>query len=679
MLTQTTNRWYHYLALAGVLAAALFLRVYNISSVGYGNLYYASTVFSMLTSPGNFFFGSFDPSGFVTVDKPPLGLWIQALSASIFGFEGWALLLPQIMAGVLACLVLYWLVRRYYGPNAGILAALILAVTPITVAADRNNTMDAQLVLVLLLSASALMLAVEKGSLKWLLGGALLIGIGFNIKMLQAFMILPAFYGLYFLAANTTWFKKIVHLAIATLVILVVSFSWALAVDAIPAEYRPYIGSSQDNSVTELITGHNGVKRLGSMASLLGLKPASGPGPQNGLASQPPSGLPPLNPDGTQPQPGNFAPPNGQRPPQGGQGRLGGQGGPMGNETGTAGILRLFNQSLVGQVSWLLPLALVMMLALSFRQKFTWPLNRGSQFALFWGLWLIPMVIFFSFAGLFHRYYLEMLAPAIATLVAAGLVSLTDDFIEQHTIGWLLPVSILGSAIFEAAVAGIRWPGWAGWAAVLTVLLGGAAGLGLIMMRVLPSTFRIGVRQIVMLGVVALLVIPVLWSTTPLHSSDVGLPYAGPELVQRQSPNQQNARLTDDAAPRRDNNNNLTNSIKLVEYLNAHYNGETFIVAGMRASDVAPVILQTGKGAMAIGGFSGSDPILTLDKFTAYIKNGQLRFVLTGNSGPNGNNKQDISQWVTNNCTPVPEADWSSGSAPSNGPGQGGQALYDCK
>jgi 4-amino-4-deoxy-L-arabinose transferase-like glycosyltransferase len=144
---------YHPLALIAVLAVALFFRAYHIGLVGFGNLYYASTVYSMLTSPANFFFGSFDPAGFVTVDKPPLGFWVQSFSIAVFGFKGWTLLLPQIVAGVLSCLVLYWLVRHYFSPNAGLLAALILALTPIAVATDRNNTVDAQLMLALLLSA----------------------------------------------------------------------------------------------------------------------------------------------------------------------------------------------------------------------------------------------------------------------------------------------------------------------------------------------------------------------------------------------------------------------------------------------------------------------------------------------------------------------------------------------
>ncbi len=676
---------FHYLALIGVLAVALFFRAFNIGAIGYGNTYYAATVFSMLTSWKNFFFASFDPAGFVSVDKPPLGFWIQAANAAIFGFQGWALMLPQIAAGVLSCLVLYWLVRRVFGPGAGLLAAFILAVTPIAVAAERNNTIDGQLLLTLLLSTAALMLAVERGSWLWLALGAALIGLGFNIKMLQAYMILPAFYGLYFLAARTTWLKKLAHLAVATVVILVISFAWVLVVDATPTDQRPYVGSSTDNTVMELIAGHNGAERLGQIVSWFGFSSQRGRGPAANSAparidSQPPLGLPPFNP-GDQPQ-GAFPPPpraDGAAAPQfgPGNGQPGGPGnpGPGANETGQAGPFRLFTEQLAGQVTWLLPLALVMLLALIFRKRWSWPLNAELQSALFWGLWLVPMAIFFSYAGLFHRYYLEMLAPAVTALVAGGLVVLTRDFAAGRWSGWLLPLGIVASAAFEATIMARYWAGWAGWAVVLTLLFGTVAGLGLMLMRFVPPLLRQGTRQMVMVGLVALLAAPVLWSTTPLAGNDVALPYAGPELLRRNVPASQ---------PRVDDNRQLVsfqipavagNDNALIQYLAANYHGETFIVAGMSSNAVAPIIIETGKAAMAIGGFSGSDPILTADQFAGYVQRGELRFVLLGAglNGPGGG-QREITQWVQAHCQPV---DLSSDN--QFNPRDSRQTLYDCK
>src|SRR5919199_3041126 len=175
------------IALAAILCLSAFLNIFRLTDAGYGNSYYAAAVKDMLISWHNFLFVSFD-SGFVSVDKPPLGLWVQAASAYLLGFHGWALLLPQALAGVLCVALLYHLVRRPFGPVAGLLAALVLTLTPIVVATSRNNTMDMLLVLVVLVAAWAFVVAAERGGLGWLLLGAVLVGLGFNIKMLQAFL-----------------------------------------------------------------------------------------------------------------------------------------------------------------------------------------------------------------------------------------------------------------------------------------------------------------------------------------------------------------------------------------------------------------------------------------------------------------------------------------------------------
>src|SRR4051812_21824446 len=182
-----------HLALATILSLSAFLNLFHLTNVGYGIPYYAAAVKNMLSSWHNFFFVSFD-AGFVSVDKPPLGLWLQAASAYLFGFHGPSLMLPQAIAGVLSVAVLYHLVRRAFGRVAGLLAALVLALTPISVATSRNNTMDILLVLVVLLAAWAFIHAAQSGSLGWLVVGALLVGLGFNIKMLEVFLVLPAFY-----------------------------------------------------------------------------------------------------------------------------------------------------------------------------------------------------------------------------------------------------------------------------------------------------------------------------------------------------------------------------------------------------------------------------------------------------------------------------------------------------
>ncbi|MCX7683357.1 MAG: glycosyltransferase family 39 protein, partial [Anaerolineae bacterium] len=246
-----------------MIVLAIFLRFYRLGSYGVGNAYYAATVQSMLTSWHNFFFASCEPGGSVTVDKPPLGFWVQAASAYVLGVNGFALALPQALAGVLSVPLLYAIVKRQWGVGAGLIAAAALATMPVAVAVERSNAVDGLLTFVLLWATWAFLRAARQGRFRDLLYGVVLVGLGFNIKMMQALMPLPAFYLLYFLGAPHRWRKKVAYLAAATVVLMGVSLSWALAVDLTPADRRPYIGGSGNNTVLGLIIGHNALTRLG--------------------------------------------------------------------------------------------------------------------------------------------------------------------------------------------------------------------------------------------------------------------------------------------------------------------------------------------------------------------------------------------------------------------------------
>jgi len=353
---------WHRMALTAVLALSAFLNLSRLTSEGYGNIYYAATVKDMLTSWHNFFFASYD-AGFVSVDKPTLGFWIQASSVYLFGFHGWSLLLPQALAGILSVALLYHLVGRSFGPVAGLLAALALALTPISVATNRHNNLESLLVLTVLLAAWVFILAAETGRLRSLLVGALVVGLGFNIKMLEAFVVLPAFYVLYLVAAPVGWRRRMIHLGLATVVIVAASLLWVVAVDLTPAEQRPYVGSSSFDTETDLIVGWNGVERV--------------VGSDKGV--------------------------------------------------GDPGPLRFLDPQLAGQIGWLLPLAFVGLAVASWQSWKRRPslrlLNRQQQALLLWGTWLMTLVVFFSVAGDWDPYYLAMLAPAVAALVGAGGVS----------------------------------------------------------------------------------------------------------------------------------------------------------------------------------------------------------------------------------------------------------------
>src|SRR6266516_656644 len=260
---QRKKRWFawHRLGLVGITLISVFMNFYELGKNGFGT-YYPAAVLSMTDNWHNFFFLAYDPGGFVSIDKPPVGFWLEAASAKIFGFNSVSILLPQALAGVLSVLLLYYLVRRHFGVVAGLLAALALALNPISILTNRNVTIDSTLTLVLLLGAWTVLKAAETGRLRWLLLTAFIVGIGFNIKTLEAYLVVPAYGLLYLLAAPKSIWKRIGHLALAGVLLLVVSFSWIAAVDLTPASQRPYVGSTQDNSELSLALGYNGVQRL---------------------------------------------------------------------------------------------------------------------------------------------------------------------------------------------------------------------------------------------------------------------------------------------------------------------------------------------------------------------------------------------------------------------------------
>ena len=504
------------IALSLILILSLILNLANLNIEGYANQYYAAGVKSMTLSLKNFFFISFDPASFVSIDKPPLGFWIQAIFAKIFGFSGWSIILPQAIAGVVSAGLIYVIVKRSFGTAAGLISAICLAVTPVFVAVSRNNTCDNLLVLTLLLACLVLSKAAEKGKLKYLLIGLAIVGIGFNIKMLQAYMIIPAIYITYLLSNTVSFKKRIVHLMAGTVMLLLVSLSWAFIVDLIPEKSRPYVGSSTNNSVMELIMGHNGLERLG-----IGSKSTQGGGAPGGMdgknqqktdgtssatknknsqqtskdngqtEGEPPSidndqmqGEPPSMDNGemqgqppsmnneqmqsTQPNTqqegkGNGNPPNGDGKgpggmPPGGNGMQKPNGGGMGGTFGgqeVASIARLFsNNSLSDQIIWLFPLAIFGFIAAAIKEKLNKTFDNKRKLSLvLWNMWLLPEFVYFSFTkGLFHPYYLTMLAPPIAALAGIGIVSMWELYNEEGWKSWILPVALIADGLTQILI-----------------------------------------------------------------------------------------------------------------------------------------------------------------------------------------------------------------------------------
>ena len=449
--------WYGF-ALAAILLLSAFLNLHGLTGEGHPNSYYSAAVKNMLTSWSNFFFVSFD-AGFVSVDKPPLGLWIQAASAWLFGFSALTLVLPQAIAGVLSVALLYHLVRRTFGPVAGLLSALALAITPIIVVTSRNNTMDMLVVLFVLLAAWVFVVAAERGSLGLLLLGAVIMGLGFNVKTLQAFLVLPAFYLLYLLAARTPWRRRFLHLATATAVLITVSLSWVVAVDLTPSDQRPYVGGSEGDSALNLAFGYNGLERLIGREGPPGGPPGGGPGDRKDAEK---------SSDTKGGDQGGA--------PKGGPGGGGGPGGV--GENGEPGPLRLLNQQLAGQIGWLLPLAMVGLVAAGWQRRPRLPLGSRQAALVMWGTWLVTAAAYFSVSGYGHRHYLVMLAPAVAALAGIGAVALWKDYRNPGWHGWLLPLTLVGMAVVQAYVL-FDYAAWRAW------LIPAVAGLCLVTAAVL--------------------------------------------------------------------------------------------------------------------------------------------------------------------------------------------------
>ncbi|MFI5029182.1 MAG: glycosyltransferase family 39 protein [Reyranellales bacterium] len=350
--------------IGSVLMLAAVLRLWRLEANGFGTEYYAAAVRSALQGGALLFYNSFDPAGFLSLDKPPVAFWIQAAFAKLLGFSGWAIHLPQALAGVASVALLYRLVRRPFGIAAGTIAALLLALMPIAVAIDRSNNTDSWLVLFLLLAAWAA-LRGRGGSL--VLAMALL-GVAFNVKMLAALVCGPALLAGWWQAGTLGLRRRLGWMAAAGVTLAVVSLSWSLAFDLTPRDRRPYAGSTEGNSMLELAVAHNGLERFV-------LERQDRPRAVPALPFELYDAVP-------------------------------------------VGALRLATPRLAAQFAWLLPLALAGLFLLRRR-------DRIDASLLLWGVWLLTYGLVFSAAGgIFHLYYLSAIAPPVAALAGLGAVRL---------------------------------------------------------------------------------------------------------------------------------------------------------------------------------------------------------------------------------------------------------------
>jgi 4-amino-4-deoxy-L-arabinose transferase-like glycosyltransferase len=660
-------RW---LALLGIVLLAIGLRFYNLAALGDVNHYYTAAVKSMLESWHNFFFVAAEPGGSVSVDKPPLGLWIEAASAAVFGVNTFGVLFPELLSGIISILLVHHLVKRQFGDAAGLLAALALAITPVVVATDRNNTIDSILIMTLLFAAWAWIRATETGKLRYLLLGAVLVGLGFNIKMLQAYLPLPAFVALYFLGAKERVWRKIFKLGLAALVLLAVSLSWVTIVDLTPASQRPYVGSSSDNSEMNLIIGYNGLSRLFGMG-----RTSFSFTTQNGFAGGR-NNFP--VPGGRQDGGGNRAPNVGNLFNGGGI-RGGNFGGGIGNE-GQVGALRLVTGPLSKEASWLLPVALLGLLSL-IGLKWHWPFSPRQQAAVLWGGWLLTAGAFFSVAGFFHEYYLSMLGAPLAALTGIGIIGLWQLLRQRPWLGICLLAVVAAVTLWlqfyiaRLVITTIPWR-----VEVWAVALVGIA--------VVAVAALLGRRWLAgagfSLAVFALLVTPGIWSALTVLYPSV---------------NQSLPAAYDGTTRALENSGGLQVSQSLLTYLEQNTQGDEYLMAVPSSMQGADYVIDTGKPVLYMGGFMGIDPVVNASDLQKLVEEGKLRYIYYTSGGGNLGGQGNVTSWVKANCQVVKgyntqTVDQGNPDGTGGAPGGMGSAggpgvfspglgtpisLYDCK
>ncbi|MFI9610994.1 ArnT family glycosyltransferase [Streptomyces sp. NPDC052023] len=468
-------RWVRPAFLAALLAVGA-LYTWNLTASGYANSFYSAAVQAGSQSWKAFFFGSLDAANAITVDKPPASLWPMALSVRLLGLNSFAILFPQVLMAVATAGVLYGSVRRGFSAAAGLLTVAVFALTPVAALMFRFNNPDAALALLMATAVHCTLRALEEARTKWLMWAGAAVGLAFLVKTLQAFLILPVLALVYIALAPTALRRRIGQVLLAGLAMVVAGGWWVAVVELWPASSRPYVGGSQNNSFLELTFGYNGLGRI-----------------------------------------------NGEETGSVGGGRGGGQGGGWG-ETGWD---RMFGPAVGGQISWLLPAALILLVA-------ALVLTRGlrrtdttrAAFLLWGGSLLITMVVFSFMQGIFHEYYTVALAPYIAPLIGMGAallwrerrriwVSLTLATATTATAAW-------GYVLLNRSTGSYAWLKW-------VVLVGGlAAALGLVFAERLGRRLALGVTA---LSVLTGLAGPAAYTVTTLGEGHTGsIVTAGPSV-----------------------------------------------------------------------------------------------------------------------------------------------------
>ncbi|POX53434.1 glycosyltransferase family 39 protein [Streptomyces sp. Ru72] len=727
-------------ALLVILALAAVLYAWGIDHSQY-HTFYANAVRSMTESWKAFFYGSFDPGNSITLDKLPGFLWPQALSARIFGFHPWALILPQVLEGVASLLVLHRLVRRWAGVNAALVASTAFLLTPVAVGLYRTAVEDPAFTLCLLLAAEATQRAARDGRLRPLVLAGVWVGLGFQAKMLEAWAVLPALTLVYLVSAPITWRRRLAHLGVSAVVMTAVSASWMLAVTLTPAKDRPYVDGTTNNSAFSMVVGYNFLNRFSS----LGVSAAS-----TGSVSATQGG------GGGRGGPWQAAGPAQEtRPAQGtglaqGTGRTGGTGVGGGARyrrtvTGAAlgagtnalhrtggrggdqnGWSKMFGTSLASQTGWLYPIAAVAVVCGLLWRRGRPRTDRARSGFLLWGTWLATYFLVFSAGSVAgHTYYMGVIAVPLAALTGGGVALMWRAYRAGGRRAWALPGAVAATAAWSAYLAG-QFPSFLPWLAPVVGMLG--LGAVVLLVRARPGRTPFGGRLALAglaASLTAVLLAPSAWAVQVFNPSygSSGMGAVGPSAADRGRGSVVSAagrtgrpawgggatRGTTAARGGRGGfggvggfggmggfggfgvQGGLTVAErKVLDYTTAHQGSAAYVFATTSWNGASPYILATGAHVLPLGGFSGRVPFPTQAQFRELVDTGKVRYVLLGGGRGTGalfgggggtTATAQITDWVRSACTPVPASAY--GGTDSAAPGTAGgavaaQTLYRC-
>ena len=614
-----------------LLGATAVLYLWGLGASGWANTYYSAAVQAGTKSWKAFLFGSFDSANFVTVDKAPASLWVMELSARMFGVNSWSILVPQALEGVATVGVLYLAVRRWFSAGSALLAGAVLALTPVAALMFRFNNPDALLVLLLVIGAYAMIRALERGSTWWLVIAFSTVGFGFLAKMLQVLLVVPAFGLVYLVAAPVAVRKRIWQLTLACAALLLAAGWWIALVELWPAGSRPYVGGSQDDSLLNLIFGYNGFGRLTGNES----------------------------------------------------GSVGG-GGQTGSRWGATGLTRMFGSEFGSQISWLLPAALILLVAgIAWRGRRPRTDRVRAAFIL-WGGWLLVTGLVFSLGkGIIHQYYSVALAPAIGALVGMGAGMLWK---RRHDVAAraVLAGVLVATSVWTFVLLG-RTPDWSPWLRGPLLLAGIVVAGGVLAAHLVRG------RAAVVLAVSAVaiaLAAPAGYALSTVRTAHTGaIPVAGPSSAggfgfpgggfggpRPGGFTGPPGGTTGNAAPALPGGsqalpgggrggaggllNGSTPDAALTRLLQTDADSYTWVAATVGANQAAGYQLATDDPIMAIGGFNGTDPTPTLAQFQRYVRDGRIHYFISGGFGGGGGfggnpsgTSSEISSWVSSNFT----------------------------